>query len=72
MELKKWAVLLALGATLAAGTAFAAGSPDSPFKPDEQVYLKEELFTFDKQDVAKGKGTAYSYHEPPRKAVLSR
>lgn len=59
MELKKWTVLLALGATLAAGTAFAVGSPDSPFKPDEQVYPKEELFTFDKQDVAKGKGTAY-------------
>mgnify|MGYP000069704562 CR=1 FL=1 len=47
------------GATLLTGTAFAAGSPASPFKPDEQVYPKGELFTFDKQDVAKGKGTAY-------------
>lgn len=59
MKLKKLAVLLTLGATLLTGTAFAAGSPASPFKPDEQVYPKGELFTFDKQDVAKGKGTAY-------------
>ena len=59
MKLKKLALLLTLGATLMGGTVFAAGSPDSPFKPDEQVYHKGDLFTFDKQDVAKGKGTAY-------------
>lgn len=59
MKLKKLALLLILGATLMGGTVFAAGSPDSPFKPDEQVYHKGDLFTFDKQDVAKGKGTAY-------------
>ena len=55
MKLKKLALLLTLGATLMGGTVFAAGSPDSPFKPDEQVYHKGDLFTFDKQDVAKGK-----------------
>ena len=59
MKLKKLAVLLTLGATLLTGTAFAAGSPASPFTPDAQAYPKGELFTFDKQDVATGKGTPY-------------
>ncbi len=61
MQLKKLASVLTLECMLLAGTAMATSSPDSPFKPDEQVYPQSQLFRYDKQDVAGGKGTAYGY-----------